>query len=110
MIGAVTEYKVLQSDGKPLPSWMQQASKGMLLAEYPAEIQELKLKIIVIFADGTSVNHSVNIQTASGEVISAQDSGNGNNAPTFDEALKEANASEMKRIVNVTDGLDTSPE
>ena len=109
--GSVVEYKVLQSDGKPLPKWMHQAGKGLLLAEFPAETQEIKLKIAVIFADGTLYRHAINIQTASGEVDLLRNNVIGNEALTFGEALKQANASEMNRIVNVTNGLDsTNPD
>ena len=61
-------YRVLQSDGSPVPSWVNIAAEGQLLIEPPIDGVELGLKIVARLSDGSSISKFVDIETATGEV------------------------------------------
>ncbi len=87
--GDLKRYQVLQADGRPLPDWIRQADNGLLLAEVPASTPTISLLIVAEFSDGATVEHSVVIQTSSGEIQPAVD-GLAEFIPTFSEQLHDS--------------------
>jgi hypothetical protein len=64
----IVDYKVVRFDGRPLPWWVRQAHKGLLLLEVPAEGGQLDLRITAMHANGETTEKSVKLQLATGDV------------------------------------------
>jgi hypothetical protein len=64
----IAEYRVMQADGRPLPSWLDRAGGQVLIGERPADVEFIKLRVIAILTDGTSIERDVIIQANSGEI------------------------------------------
>jgi len=62
------KFKVTQSDGTPLPNWLEQLPGGLILGERPADAESLSLNIAVTGANGETSVQRVEIQTSSGEI------------------------------------------
>jgi hypothetical protein len=65
---SVQEYRVLQGNGEPLPTWLKRASHDMLIGEHPADTQVITLRIKILYDDGTVETRSVEIRTDTGEI------------------------------------------
>ncbi len=65
---SVVEYKVVQANGKPLPAWLDRAGPSVLIGERPVDVEAIRLRIIALLSDGTTVERDVEIQTVSGEI------------------------------------------
>ena len=64
----VVEYKVLQANGQPLPGWLDRAGSQVLIGERPVDVEAIRLRVIAVLSDGTTVERDVEIQTMSGEI------------------------------------------
>ena len=64
----IVEYRVMQADGRPLPGWLDRAGPQVLIGERPADVEVIKLRVIAILSDGTSIERDVVIQANSGEI------------------------------------------
>ena len=64
----VSEYRVFQADGRPLPSWLSMAEGGLVLGEAPPSEESIQLRIIAILDDGSTEERYVTIQTRTGEI------------------------------------------
>ncbi len=84
----VIGYQVLQSDGKPLPRWVNHAENGQLLIENPIDDRKLDLKITARLESGASISRFVTIQTGTGEVREAAKPDRAT-APMFQEQLRQ---------------------
>jgi large repetitive protein len=84
---SVVDYRVMQADGRPLPAWLDRAGQT-LQGHRPADSETLKLKIIGILSDGTTIERDVAIQTLSGEIQPLEGSKRADLAPTFSEQLR----------------------
>ena len=82
----VTGYTVLQSDGKPLPRWVNLADNGMLLVEVPAAGGTLDLRVIARMGSGSIIERAVSIQLATGEIQEIKLANAA--APLFEEQLR----------------------
>ena len=65
---SVSEYRVMQADGRPLPDWLERVGTGLLMGKRPANSEVVQLRVIAILKDGTSETREVTIQTNSGEL------------------------------------------
>ena len=45
----------------------------MLIGERPADVEEIKLRVIAVLSDGTTIERKVVIQTVSGEIQPLED-------------------------------------
>jgi hypothetical protein len=89
---SVIDYRVMQADGRPLPTWLDRNGKT-LTGHRPADSETLKLKVIGILSDGTTIERDVVIQTISGEIQPLEGSNLAGSkraalAPTFSEQLR----------------------
>ena len=66
--GKIIDYRVMQANGAPLPNWLERAGDDLLIGRRPADTDQITLKIIVIYVDGTSEEKSVAVSSASGEI------------------------------------------
>jgi hypothetical protein len=64
----VSEYRVMQADGRPLPDWLERVGAGLLAGKRPANSETLNLRVIAVLSDGTSETREVTIRTNSGEI------------------------------------------
>ncbi|MEM1318267.1 MAG: hypothetical protein AAGF29_08385, partial [Pseudomonadota bacterium] len=66
--GIVTRYSVEMLDGSPAPSWLRIVRDGFVVAERPASLWDLELKIAAHFEDGSEVSRGVRIDGPTGEI------------------------------------------
>ena len=66
--GPATEYRIMQADGKPLPDWLDKTNGTLLIGEHPADVEVLRLRVIAILSDGTTITREVEIRTSTGEI------------------------------------------
>ncbi len=64
----VSEYRVFQANGRPLPSWLSMAAGGLVLGEAPPSEEAIQLRVIAILDDGSTEERYVTIQTRTGEI------------------------------------------
>ncbi|MEM9358715.1 MAG: cadherin-like domain-containing protein, partial [Pseudomonadota bacterium] len=64
----IVEYRFSRADGSPIPAWLDRVGSTLLLGERPADVEQLKLRIEVIYSDGTSESRAVKIEANSGEI------------------------------------------
>ncbi len=64
----VVQYRILQANGAPLPDWLERAGPDMLLGEHPADVASVKLRVNVLYSDGSFETKDVEIQTKTGEI------------------------------------------
>ena len=64
----VVEYRVMQADGRPLPGWLDRVGTQVLMGEHPVDVEVVKLRVIAILSDGTSIERDVEIRTTTGEI------------------------------------------
>ncbi|MEM7750445.1 MAG: hypothetical protein AAF346_19500, partial [Pseudomonadota bacterium] len=64
----IVEYRFTRADGGPLPGWLDRVGSTLLLGERPADVEQLQLRIDVVYSDGTSESRAVKIETNSGEI------------------------------------------
>jgi large repetitive protein len=83
----VVDYRVMQADGRPLPAWLDRAGQT-LQGHRPADAETLKLKVIGILSDGTTVERDVVIQTISGEIQPLAGAKRADLAPLFSDQLR----------------------
>jgi hypothetical protein len=83
----VVDYRVMQADGRPLPSWLGRAGHT-LQGHRPADSETLKLKVIGILSDGTTIERDVVIQTMSGEIQPLAGAKRAELAPLFSDQLR----------------------
>ncbi len=92
----VTGYRVLQGDGSPLPQWIHEAENGALIAEVPADVSEISLRIFAILNDGSALESRVVIQSATGEIQAQPFDEQRRDAETFGEQLKRQKGGELR--------------
>ncbi|EFL87815.1 Ig-like domain-containing protein, partial [Ahrensia sp. R2A130] len=66
--GMVARYSVEMLDGSPVPSWLRIVRDGFVVAERPASLWDLELKISANFEDGSVVSRGVRIDGPTGEI------------------------------------------
>ena len=64
----VESITVLRADGRPLPTWIDVADNGLLLAQAPVGGGALDMRIHARLTDGTIITRAVTLQLATGEV------------------------------------------
>jgi hypothetical protein len=64
----VMEHRIVQANGEPLPGWLERPSDGLLVGQRPANLDQLTLRITVLYTDGTFETKEVRIDTHSGEI------------------------------------------
>ncbi len=62
---SVVEYRVQLSNGAPLPGWLDRVGPDLLLGQRPLDLEEISLRIIVLFSDGGLETKTVKIGQAS---------------------------------------------
>ncbi len=65
---AITEFRFVQANGKPLPSWLDEASDGFLIGERPVNVERIEIRVIAVLEDGTTIEKDVVIDTVAGDV------------------------------------------
>ncbi len=65
---SVVEYRVQQSNGAPLPGWLDRIGPDLLLGQRPVDLEEISLRITVLYSDGGLETKNVRVDTASGEI------------------------------------------
>ncbi len=66
--GVVTGYQVEMADGSDLPDWIRIVRDGFIVAERPANLWDLNLKISAEMEDGSLVTRGVLIDGPTGEI------------------------------------------
>ena len=66
--GRVTGYRVEMIDGSPVPSWMRIVRDGFVVAERPADLPDMTLKISAVMANGQLISRGVQIDGPTGEI------------------------------------------
>ncbi|MCB1521352.1 MAG: tandem-95 repeat protein, partial [Hyphomicrobiaceae bacterium] len=62
------EYRVTQSDGRPLPAWLDRVGRDVIVGQRPASVETLQIKVTAVSADGASVTRNVTIEAVTGEI------------------------------------------
>jgi hypothetical protein len=83
----VVEYQVRQVDGRPLPGWLDRAGDRVLIGERPVDVEEIKLHVIAVMSDGTTIERDVVIQTNSGEIQPLAETKRSEAVPLFSDQL-----------------------
>ncbi|MFO1170036.1 MAG: Ig-like domain-containing protein [Hyphomicrobiaceae bacterium] len=65
---AVADIRFTLADGAPLPAWLDRIGDGVLIGRPPTDLEQLTLRVTVVFADGSFESYDVRIETRSGEV------------------------------------------
>ncbi len=65
---SIVDYRFSQTSGAPLPDWLDRAGRDLLIGERSPDIEFLKLKVEVVYSDGSVVVQEVRIDTATGEI------------------------------------------
>jgi Cadherin-like domain len=84
----VVEYRVMQADGRALPAWLDRAGPQLLIGERPADAEEIQLRVIAVLSDGTAIEHSIKIQTMSGEIQPLTSGKRADLAPMFSRQIQ----------------------
>ncbi len=82
-----TEYRVLQADGRPLPDWLERAGKDIVVGDMPVDLDEIRLKIVAILADGSSTERNIIVDLSTGEIRPAPDQLGWSRPPIFQESF-----------------------
>lgn len=64
----VASLLVAQRDGRPLPDWLAETTGGLYIGRPPAGLDELHLRIEVLFADSKREVYEIRITVKSGEI------------------------------------------
>ena len=64
----VVEYRVTSLDGGPLPGWLDHVGRDLIVGRRPADSESIALRISVKFADGSTEDKRVRIETVTGEI------------------------------------------
>ena len=48
----IVEYRMMQSNGKPLPEWLDRAGRDLLIGRRDANVDTLFLKVEAVYSDG----------------------------------------------------------
>ncbi len=64
----IVDYRVTQSDGSPLPEWLDRAAKDLLIGCLDAGTETLPLKVEAVYSDGLVIAAEVTIDTVTGEI------------------------------------------
>ena len=83
----VQEYRIMQSDGRPLPDWLDRPGRGLLVGKYPVDLEHLGLRVVIVYTDGSTAERSVVIETMSGEIRAVPGEVAANDAPSFRDQL-----------------------
>ncbi|MCV9937307.1 hypothetical protein OIU35_13165 [Boseaceae bacterium BT-24-1] len=81
----IIEYRVLQANGRPLPSWLERAGRDMIVGEVPIDLDEVRLKIIAVLADGQSTERNIAVDQSTGEIRLSPDDLSWSRPPLFQE-------------------------
>jgi len=95
---SATRYRVTTLDGAPLPRWFEQAENGLLLADVPVHTPALDARITVTREDGSFLEHTVRIQTATGEVQPIHADSRVEQTGDFGTQLNRAQNAEIDRL------------
>ena len=66
--GLPVEYRVQHGNGGPLPAWLDQVGKNAVAGQCPPGVDQVRLRVVAIYADGTSKISEIEVDTTSGEV------------------------------------------
>ena len=64
----VADYRVLRADGGARPTWLDRVGPNTLMGQRPADVDTVRLRVIVVFEDGMSETKDVEIEMLSGEI------------------------------------------
>lgn len=64
----IVDYRFSQSNGQPLPEWLDRAGRDLLIGERAANSETLKIRVEAVYDDGKVVVQEVKIDTATGEI------------------------------------------
>jgi hypothetical protein len=84
----VVDYRVMQADGRPLPAWLDNTGQGTLIGRNPVDIEMIKLRVVAVLDDGSTVVREVEIQTSTGEIQPLAAGRQTMLAPTFRQQLQ----------------------
>jgi VCBS repeat-containing protein len=85
----IVDYRITQTNGAPLPGWLDRAGRDLLIGERSAADDILKLRIEAVYSDGSTVTQEVKIDTATGEIQPLKAGKQGSAAPAlFRDQLK----------------------
>ena len=103
--GRVVGYRVEMIDGSDVPDWLRIVRDGFFVAERPADLPDLKLKISAVMANGQEFSRGVHIDGPTGEIqsIALRENNAGNDEPTI--ILDAANGDPSYKI----DDLEYDP-
>lgn len=77
----IVEYRMMQSNGKPLPEWLDRAGRDLLIGRRDANFDTLFLKVEAIYSDGSVIVEEVKVDTATGEIQPQKTGRQGSLAP-----------------------------
>jgi large repetitive protein len=103
----VVEYRVMQADGRPLPGWLDRVGTNVLMGERPVNVEDVRLRVIALMSDGTTLERDVVIQTSSGEIQPLADGKRADVMPLFTEQLRQfaqADNTEFERLLTALAG------
>ena len=103
----VVEYRVMQADGRPLPSWLDRAGTNVLMGERPVDAEEIELHVIAVMSDGTTIERDVVIQTNSGEIQPLKETKRTDVIPLFSDQLRQfakRDETEFERLLTALAG------
>jgi VCBS repeat-containing protein len=72
---SIREFRLAGLDGKPLPPWLSQASRGVYVGVPPANLERLALDVQVILEDGTKLAKTMVIDVETGRISVAAGQG-----------------------------------
>ena len=64
----IIDYRITQLDGTPVPGWLNQASKDLLIGRREASVEKVDLRVEAVYSDQSTVVEYVRIDAATGEI------------------------------------------
>ncbi len=77
----IVEYRVTQSDGTPLPKWLNKAGPDFLIGRHDVGVENISLRIEAVYSDGSMFSENVRINATTGEIQKIADHRAENVAP-----------------------------
>lgn len=100
----IIDYRILQGNGEPLPRWLGRVGDDTLIGEAPLDVESIKLRIKILFSDGTFETKTIEVRTDTGEMQHVKQDASFNVVPFTSQfverfAMTDEQAEELAKIL-----------
>ncbi len=65
---SIVDTRFMMAGGKPLAEWVDVKQGGLVLINWPVDVEQIDLRVVIVLSDGQVVEKDVRIDTVSGEI------------------------------------------